>query len=80
MYYQLDKPFRDWLENINYQDNKDEKIQEWLKTLKKLVVYEAEKMLKNSGTRDYIGITEKESVKNIATAFNHFMFRLNKKL
>lgn len=80
MYYQLDKPFRDWLENINYQDNKDEKIQEWLRTLKKLVIYEAEKMLKNSGTRDYIGITEKESVKNIATAFNQFMFRLNKKL
>lgn len=80
LYYELDKPFRDWLASIDYKDNKDEKIEEWYKNLKKIAISQAEKIVADSGPRDFTGIIENDSVRNIATAFNFFMARINKEL
>lgn len=80
MYYEIDKPFRDWLSSIDYEDNKDEKAKTWHKDLKRLVINQAEKIMKNAGPRDFTGIIENDSIKNIATAFNNFMSRINSKL
>lgn len=78
MYFELDKPFRDWLAGIDYQDNKDEKIENWNETLKKLVISQAKKIVEEAGPRDFTGIVENDSVRNIATAFNSFMSRIHK--
>ena len=80
MYYEIYKPFRDWLSFIDYEDNKDEKAKAWYKDLKGLVINQAEKIIENAGPRDFTGIVEKDSVKNIATAYNNFIMRINQKL
>lgn len=80
MYYEIDKPFRDWLSFIDYENNKDEKAKAWYKDLKGLVINQAEKIIENAGSRDFTGIVEKDSVKNIATAYNNFIMRINQKL
>lgn len=80
LYYELDKPFRDWLASIDYNDNKDEKTEEWNKELKKITISQAEKIMADSSPRDFTGIVENDSVRNIATAFNFFMARINKEL
>lgn len=84
LYFEIDKPFRDWLSGIKYDDNKDDKSKEWKKTLKDIVILNAKTMLKNSTSRDITGIIKKgsvkNSVKNIFTAFNHFTKRMNKKI
>lgn len=80
MYYEIDKPFRDWLSFIDYENNKDEKAKAWYKDLKGLVINQAEKIIENAGPRDFTGIVEKDSVKNIATAYNNFIMRINQKL
>lgn len=78
MYFELDKPFRDWIAGIDYQDDKDEKIERWNATLKKLVITQAKKIVEDAGPRDFTGIIENDSVRNIATAFNSFMLRIHK--
>ena len=76
----MDKPFRDWLFSIDYEDDKDEKIGLWYKDLKKITISQAEKIVADSGPRDFIGIVENDKTKNIASAFNIFMARINKEL
>lgn len=80
LYYSLDKPFRDWLASIDYEDNKDKKTDAWYKELKKITISQAEKIVADSGPRDFTGMIENDSVRNIATAFNFFMARINKEL
>lgn len=80
LYFELDKPFRDWMSNIHYEDSMDKKTEEWFRQLKKITINQAEKVVSNAGVRDFTGIVENDSVKNIATAFNFFMARINKKL
>ena len=80
LYFELDKPFRDWLASIDYENNKDEKTEEWYKELKKITISQAEKIVADSGPRDFTGIVENDSVRNIATAYNFFMARINKEL
>lgn len=80
LYYALDKPFRDWLASIDYNDDKDEKTDAWYKELKKITISQAEKIVAASSPRDFIGIIENDSVRNIATAFNFFMDRIKEKL
>ena len=80
LYFRVDKPFRNWLSSIQIDDEKDMKIREWQKILKRLVRSEADNLLKEGSSRDYIGIVNKEkgTVKNIATAyetFNHWLIQ-----
>lgn len=84
VYFLLDRPFRDWLAGINPSDSKNECCDRWRATVKQLLEKEASQMVANANTRDLNGITitEKASgaatTKNIITAYNAFIYRLNK--
>lgn len=80
LYYEIDKPFRDWILSIDINDDKEKKITDWKNDLSYLVFNQAEKIAKSSNSRDFIGISVDGTTKNIATAFNIFSARLNKKL
>ncbi|AND80446.1 type I-E CRISPR-associated protein Cse1/CasA [Streptococcus pantholopis] len=80
LYFKIDQPFRQWLASIQPNDEKDVKVMDWRKTLKNLVEDEAKTLLSNGGNRDYIGIVEGKSVKNIATAYNEFSYWLSQNL
>lgn len=70
----------DWLASIDFEDSMDQKTDSWYKELKKITISQAEKIVADSGPRDFTGIIENDSVRNIATAFNFFMARINKEL
>lgn len=80
LYFELDKSFRDWLASIGYEDSMDKKTDDWYRKLKKITISQAEKILDDAGPRDFTGVVENDSVRNIATAFNFFMARINKEL
>ena len=80
LYFKIDQPFRQWLASIQPEDDKDSKIQEWRDLLKKIVKAEAEVILHQGGTRDYLGIQKDGRIKNIATAYNSFDFWLRQQL
>ena len=80
VYFLLNDPFKNWLMSIAIDDSKDQKIEEWRKTLEKIVRSEADKVLENANPRDYTGITIDDKNHNIVTAYNSFNYFLNKKL
>ncbi|WP_329886939.1 type I-E CRISPR-associated protein Cse1/CasA [Pseudoramibacter faecis] len=87
MYAEIDRPFRDWLEAIRPEDDKDAQIKIWKESLKRLVSWQARQILESGSHLDYAGHTieikgkkgkDKESrVINIATAYNRFCAKLN---
>ena len=80
MYFQIDRPFNQWLSELRPEDSKDERIFEWRAILKKIVLQQAEQLVKNAGPRDYTGIIVNEKIKNIATIYNSFLYCLNLQL
>lgn len=78
LYFEIDIPFRNWLAGITPNENKDEKVQEWLKTLEDIVKRQAKKLLDNASNRDITGIVKDDRTLNIATAYNDFIFHLNR--
>lgn len=51
MYFHIDIPFREWLESITKNSNKEDTVNEWYSQLYKICNRQAEKVLANSGTR-----------------------------
>ena len=80
LYFKIDQPFKDWISSISMSDSKDKKIIEWRKILKSITVDQAKHDLESANSRDYIGIEIKGGIKNIATAYNSFIQRLNKEI
>lgn len=80
LYFKIDQPFKDWISSISMSDSKDKKIIEWRKLLKSITVDQAKHDLESANCRDYIGIVTKGGIKNIATAYNSFIQRLNKEI
>lgn len=80
LYFEIDKPFRTWLESIEKFDDKDTKILEWKKILKKIAESKARELMFYGSARDYIGISDEKRFKNIATAYNSFSKSLYKKI
>ena len=80
MYYRIDSSFRIWLANIKDDDEKEKKVIEWNIQLKKIVLQVADETLESAGDRDFRGIVVDERLKNIATAYNRFIYLLNKEL
>lgn len=80
VYYSVDRPFRTWLSSISATDSKDEKVIEWYSELRRILAAEVDKIIATAGDRDLIGVTEDGKVKNIFTAHNTFINRLNKEL
>lgn len=81
VYFEIDQPFRHWLNSLEVNQDKDERVQEWRSTLKEILREEADFLVESAGNRDYKGIFEKEKqFKNIATAYNQFNYWLNRSL
>jgi len=80
LYFQIDRPFNQWLSELRPKDSKDGRIFEWRTMLKKIVLHQAEQLVKNAGPRDYTGIVVNEKIKNIATVYNSFLYFLNQQL
>ena len=82
VYFLVDKPFREWLANIKPKDSMNERCTQWRNTLHNILIDEAKGMLENATLRDFTGRpsdqSEKESTKNIVTAYNIFTSRLKK--
>ncbi|MFP1717731.1 type I-E CRISPR-associated protein Cse1/CasA [Gardnerella leopoldii] len=81
-YFLVDQPFREWLANIKPKDSMNERCTQWRNTLHNILIDEAKGMLENATLRDFTGRpsdqSEKESTKNIITAYNIFTSRLKK--
>ena len=81
-YFLVDQPFREWLANIKPKDSMNERCTQWRNTLHSILINEAKGMLENATLRDFTGRpsdqSEKESTKNIVTAYNIFTSRLKK--
>lgn len=80
LYFQINAPFSRWLSELRPSDSKDNRIFEWSKTLKTIVLRQAEQFVKNAGPRDYTGIVDEGKTKNIATIYNSFIYSLNQQL
>lgn len=79
-YFNLNKPFKEWLGSISYDDDKEVKTKEWLDNLKKIIFKQAEELAENASNKEYRGKTFNGSVKNIASSFNSFAAKLNNKI
>lgn len=80
-YFSIDTPFKEWLSNINPDDNKEETIKFWKLKLKKLIEDQAKSLIENASDTDYIGReNEKGKIINIPIAYETFRFYLNQKL
>lgn len=79
LYAVIDRPFREWLEAIRPEDDKDAQIKLWKESLKRLVSRQARQIFEEANHRDFVGIMDdKGHIKNIATAYNWFCARLNR--
>lgn len=84
VYFLVDQPFREWLANIKPKDSMNERCAQWRNTLHNILINEAEDMLRRATLRDFTGLhkvdekSEKETTKNIVTAYNIFVSRLKK--
>lgn len=76
-YFRIDLSFRNWIESIDIDNDKDTKEIEWRGILKKAMKEYVDELVSSSGLRDYKGIETSTGVKNIATIYNSFLYRLN---
>lgn len=76
-YFRIDLSFRNWIESIDIDNDKDTKEIEWQGILKKAMKEYVDELVSSSGLRDYKGIETSTGVKNIATIYNSFLYRLN---
>lgn len=81
LYHAVDAPFRDWLYAININESKDAQIGQWKDTLRHLVLEAADQIMLGAAPRDFIWHeNNKNSKKNIITAYNWFKRHLNQKI
>lgn len=76
-YFRIDLSFRKWIESLDIDNDKDTKEIEWNGILKKAMKEYVDELVSSSGLRDYKGIETSTGVKNIATIYNSFLYRLN---
>lgn len=76
-YFRIDLSFRNCIESIDIDNDKDTKEIEWQNVLKKAMKEYVDELVSNAGLRDYKGIETSTGVKNIATIYNSFLYRLN---
>ena len=76
-YFRIDLSFRKWIESIDIDNDKDTKEIEWRNILKKAMKEYVDELVSNAGLRDYKGIGKGSGIKNIATIYNSFLYRLN---
>lgn len=75
-YDQLNEPFNNWLASLNGDDDRDERIIEWKRRLKRIVLAAANEVMRSSSPRDIIGNYGDKPV-NIFTVRNQLMHFVN---
>lgn len=88
LYYIIDHPFRDWISSINERSSKEEKVFEWRKTVKSIILKSAEEIALKSGSREYKGTIVKKKnepitescLKNLPKSYSRFKYFLDKKI
>lgn len=81
-YRALDKPFKNWLEDLNALDQTDKKTLLWKKRLRKIALETLNDVLAISSPRDKQGIIKAGKTTNIFTLsnqFKHHIFDITKK-
>ena len=87
LYYRLDKPFRDWLEQLDPQSmDIDEQMKVWQTQAKRIGTTLAQEMVDQAGTSAFIGreVTEKVKGKehtmfySSPKAYNQFLYNVRK--
>ncbi|MBF1299533.1 MAG: type I-E CRISPR-associated protein Cse1/CasA [Parvimonas sp.] len=78
LYSKIDNPFKNWLFNIDKMSKKDDKIFEWRKTFKNIIVQSAQEILNQSNPRDLKGIKKDDKIKNVPMIYNTFEVNINK--
>ncbi len=79
-YEQLNSPFKEWLEGLTDQDNREEKITLWKQELQRIVVASVNDVMQASSPRDVKGISTDHGPLNIFTAKNRLMGNVRKHL
>lgn len=81
LYFNIDKPFKDWLSSIEYDESMDSKIDEWFKTFKNIVLEAVNHICASLSCNYYviqeIKVDKKKQNKNIAIALNDLIDKLN---
>jgi len=85
-FFKLDIPFRTWLLSIDpYSDVLEPKLEEWTKTMKHALLYDARKIVEETGERAFLGKVVKENAPSGKTiritafsAYRNFYITLNK--
>ena len=80
MYAVIDTAFKDWLASIKPEDSKENVIKAWYSILRKMVLTQGEELYRNSTVRDLKGIEKETGIENIATKYQQFVYRINRKL
>lgn len=79
-YFAIDRAFRNWLESLMPEDSIEERMIEWKKELKSLMMEQAQQRVNEAGAKDFRGIEKDGRSLNITTAYLRFIWSLNKKL
>ncbi|MDU1772473.1 MAG: hypothetical protein E6799_01450, partial [Dialister micraerophilus] len=79
LYFEVDGNFKVWIQNIKVEDDFEETVKNWKEKLRKIVLLQADKIVKKARNRDYTGKEKDGKVFNIAIAYNNFKYFLNKK-
>lgn len=80
LYAVIDTAFKDWLASIKPEDSKENVIKAWYSILRKMVLTQGEELYRNSTVRDLKGIEKETGIENIATKYQQFVYRINRKL
>lgn len=76
IYFRLTEPFEEWISDLKVDDNKDERMLEWRKTLNEIIQEEINQFIENLNPKDY----EFRDGKNIITIYNDFQYFLQKEI
>lgn len=81
LYFNIDKPFKDWLSSIEYDESMDDKMDEWFKIFKNIILKEVDQICSTLSSNYYviqeIKVDKKKQNKNVAIALNNLMNKLN---
>lgn len=80
-YFELNQPFKKWLSSLRAEQKRDDKIDEWKKTLRELVINSAAKVLQSASPKEIIGQrSDDRKVTNIFVLYNDFQRSINQEL
>ena len=82
VYFKIDKPFKDWLASIDYNEDKEKKLIECKKIIIDIIREEAKQAYLKLGDRAFIGINyqsnKNKEYTNIAMTYNKLAIELIK--